>query len=185
MIFGIILLFYVSSGGYTTFLFGQSYNFSNNTGFANGTGLEDQFSDYVARLEIRPADYLQFVNRVRLDHDSLYLARNEVTMKLGTTDNWFDLGYVYLRDDPNGLTQDKREEIYIEGKTKIAEFWSVYGSYRRNLVNSGNSIDGTLGFEYLDECFGFALEAKRSFTRDRDVEPETRVSVKFRLLPFN
>jgi len=183
--YGINMGVYGASGGYTTLLFGQSYNFSDNTGFANGTGLEDQFSDYVARLEIRPADYLQFVNRVRLDHDSLYLARNEVTMKLGTFDHWFNLGYVYLRDDPNGLTQDKREEVFIEGKTKVADFWSVYGSYRRNLVDGGNSIDGTLGFEYLDECFGFALEAKRSFTRDRDVEPETRVSVKFRLLPFN
>ena len=106
-------------------------------------------------------------------------------MKLGTSDNWFDLGYVYLRDDPNGLTQDRREEIYVAGKVKLAEFWNTYGSYRRNLVGEGNSIEGRLGLEYLDECFGFALEAKRSFTRDRDVEPETRVGFRIRLLPFN
>ncbi|WP_161315492.1 LPS-assembly protein LptD [Sneathiella litorea] len=183
--YGINMGVYGASGGYTTLLFGQSYNFSNNTGFENGTGLEDQFSDYVARLEIRPAHYLQLVNRIRLDHDSLYLARNEVTMKMGRTDDWFNLGYVYLRDDVNSLSQNKREEVYIEGKTKVAEFWSVYGSYRRNLVNSGNSVDGTIGFEYLDECFGFTLEASRSFTRDRDVEPNTSISFKFRLLPFN
>ena len=176
---------YGASGGYSTLLFGQSYHFDKDTGFEDGTGLEDRFSDYVARLEIRPADYLQFVNRVRLDHDSLYLARNEISMKLGTVENWFDLGYVYLRDDPNGISQERREEIYVAGKVKLAEFWSAYGSYRRNLVNGGNSIDGRIGLEYLDECFGIALEAKRSFTRDRDVEPETRFGVRIRLLPFN
>ncbi len=183
--YGINVGVYGASGGYTTLLLGQTYHFSEDTGFQAGTGLEDQFSDYVARLEIRPADYLQFINRVRLDHDALFLARNEVTMKLGTTENWFDLGYVYLRDDINGLTQSKREEIYVAGKVKLAEFWSAYGSYRRNLDDGGRSIEGRLGVEYLDECFGFALEARKSFTRDRDVEPETRFSVKIRLLPFN
>ncbi|MAZ01907.1 MAG: organic solvent tolerance protein [Sneathiella sp.] len=183
--YGLNLSAYGASGGYTTLLFGQSYHFDKDTGFQDGTGLEDRFSDYVARLEIRPADYLQFVNRVRLDHDSLFLARNEISMKLGTVENWFDLGYVYLRDDPNGITQDRREEIYVAGKVKLSEFWSAYGSYRRNLVNDGNSIDGRIGLEYLDECFGIALEARRSFTRDRDVEPETRFGVRIRLLPFN
>ncbi len=139
----------------------------------------------MARVEIRPTDNLQFVNRVRLDHDTLKLARNEVTLKLGDMDNFFDLGYVFLQNDINGLTGSKREEIYVAGKVKIAEYWSTYGSYRRDLVDAGNSIEGRIGIEYLDECFGFALEARRTFTRDRDVEPETRFSVKIRLLPFN
>src|SRR5690606_16772367 len=126
----------------------------------------------------------QFVNRVRLDHDTLQLARNEVTARIGTPDNWFNLGYVYLKNDINGLTQSEREEIFVEGKLKFADHWSGYGSYRRNLAGKGNSIEGLLGVEYLDECFGLALEAKRSFTYDRDIEPETRFSVKVRLLPF-
>lgn len=177
--------FYGESGGYTSMLVGQTFHLRENTGFQNGTGLEDKLSDYVARLEIRPTEQIQLVNRVRLDHDTLQLARNEVTVKLGTPQNWFDLGYVYLQDDINGLTQSKREEIYVAGKVQVAEHWSTYGSYRRNLTGNGNSIDGLLGIEYLDECFGFAFEAKKSFTYDRDIEPETRFSVKIRLLPFN
>ena len=183
--YGVNFGLYGASGGYTSLLLGQTYHLDDNTGFQNGTGLEDKFSDYVARVEIRPTDNLQFVNRVRLDHDTLKLARNEVTLKLGDMDNFFDLGYVFLQNDINGLTGSKREEIYVAGKVKIAEYWSTYGSYRRDLVDAGNSIEGRIGIEYLDECFGFALEARRTFTRDRDVEPETRFSVKIRLLPFN
>jgi len=176
---------YGESGGYSTLLVGQSIHQGGGTSFQSGTGLEDQFSDYITRLEIRPADYLQFINRTRIDHDKLTLARNELYMKTGTSETWLDLGYVYLRDDPNGLTQEKREEVYVSGRVKLSEFWSAYGSYRRDLTGTGNSIDGNIGLEYLDECFGFALEAKRSFTRDRDVEPETRIGFKIRLLPFN
>lgn len=183
--YGLNLGAYGESGGYTTLLVGQSYHIGGNSGFQQGTGLEDQFSDYVGRLEIRPAPYLQFINRARLSHENLTIARNELTARVGTIDNWFNLGYVFLRDDPNGITQDKREEIYVAGKVRLADYWSAYGSYRRSLVNAGNSVDGVLGIEYLDECFGFALEAKRSFTRDRDAAPETRIGVKIRLLPFN
>ena len=183
--YGVNIGVYGESGGYSTLLVGQSIHQDGHTSFQSGTGLEDQFSDYVTRLEIRPADYLQFINRTRIDHDKLSLARNELYIKTGTTENWLDLGYVYLRDDPNGLTQSTREEVYVAGKVKLAKFWSAYGSYRRDLAGTGNSIEGNIGIEYLDECFGFALEAKRSFTRDRDVEPETRVGFKIRLLPFN
>ncbi|WP_373085460.1 LPS-assembly protein LptD [Sneathiella sp.] len=183
--YGLNLGVYQATGGYSTLLVGQSIHIGGDTGFQDGTGLEDQFSDYVTRFEIRPSEYLQFINRARFGHDRLKLARNEVSLHAGTSDYWFDLGYVYLRDDPNGITQDKREEVYVTGKVKLAKYWNAYGSYRRDLVGTGNSIAGLFGLEYLDECFGFAFEAKRSFTRDRDVEPETRFGIKIRLLPFN
>ncbi|MEH6525260.1 MAG: LPS assembly protein LptD [Sneathiella sp.] len=183
--YGINMGVYGESGGYTTLLIGQSIHSDKDTSFPDGTGLEDQFSDFVTRLEIRPTSYLQFINRTRINHDKLSLARNEIDLKVGTSKNFFDLGYVYLRDDPNGLTQDTREEIYVAGKVEIAEFWSAYGDYRRNLAGTGNSVDGRIGIEYLDECFGFSLELKKSFTRDRDLEPDTTIGFNIRLLPFN
>lgn len=183
--YGINVGVYGESGGYTTLLVGQSIHNDENTSFPDGTGLEDQFSDFVTRLEIRPASYLQFVNRTRINHDKLSLARNEIDMTVGTTKDFFELGYVYLRDDINGLTQDTREEISVKGKVEIAEFWSIYGDYRRNLAGEGNSVNGRFGVEYLDECFGFSLEIKKTFTRDRDLEPDTTVGFKIRLLPFN
>lgn len=183
--YGLSMGVYGESGGYTTFLVGQSIHSNDDTSFGPGTGLEDQFSDLVTRLEIRPARYLQFINRTRIDQSKLEFARNEIDMKVGTPQNFFDLGYAYLRDDPNGLTQGTREEIYVTGKVEIAEFWSAYGNYRRNLIGDGNSVDGKIGIEYLDECFGFALELKKNFTTNRDVKPSTTIGFKIRLLPFN
>ncbi len=183
--YGVNFGFYGESGGYTSFLIGQSFHLGDETSFDAGTGLEDQLSDYVARLEVQPSDFLRYIQRVRIDKESLKLDRNEIDFRIGSNDNWFGLGYLRLRDNLSAVDVEKRNEIFVEGKVKMAEFWSAYGQYRRNLEDGGGSIDARVGIEYLDECFGFAVEARREFTRDRNVEPSTSVSFRVRLLPFN
>jgi LPS-assembly protein len=183
--YGINLGFYGSGGGYTTLLLGQSLHLDNETSFDEGTGLEDELSDYVARLEVQPTDFVKYTQRVRIDQDDLNLDRNEIEFRLGTDDTWFEVGYLRLRDDLSAVEVEKRNEIYTASRIKLSEFWSTYGQYRRNLESDGGSIDAQLGLEYLDECFGFAIELKRKFTRDRNVKPSTEVGFRIRLLPFN
>ncbi|WP_169568760.1 LPS-assembly protein LptD [Sneathiella limimaris] len=182
--YGVNFGFYGADGGYTSLLVGQSLYENNDTGFSEGSGLENQLSDYVARLEIHPNEYFSYTQRVRIDEDDLSLARHELDLRVGSQFNWVSLGYLNLKDDQSAIGIESRHEIYAAGRVKMTDYWSSYGGYRRDLENN-NSIDAVLGFEYLDECFGFAFEAKREFTRDRDIEPETKFSVKIRLLPFN
>lgn len=182
--YGVNFGFYGSEGGYTSFLIGQSLYESNDTGFSEGSGLENQTSDYVARLAIQPNEYFSYSQRVRIDQDDLSLARHELDMRLGSDKNWFELGYLSLADDQAAIGLESRHEIYVAGRVQLADFWSTYGSYRRDLEEN-DSIEARAGLEYLDECFGFALEVKRDYTRDRDLKPETKVGVRIRLLPFN
>ncbi|MBL4908317.1 MAG: LPS assembly protein LptD, partial [Sneathiella sp.] len=183
--YGVNFGLYGESGGYTTLLLGQSIHTDNSTSFDEGTGLEDQLSDFVTRLEIQPTDMFKLTQRMRIDHENLSLARHEIDFFIGSEENWFNLGYLNLRDDLSSTGIDKRDEISIAGKVKMTKFWSSYGSYTRDLEGDGGSIDAKLGMEYLDECFGFALEVKRQFTRNGDIDPSTTVGLKIRLLPFN
>ncbi|MEP3244989.1 MAG: LPS assembly protein LptD [Sneathiella sp.] len=183
--YGVNFGFYGENGGHTTLLVGQRFHLDNETSFGDGTGLEDELSDYVARLEVQPNDYIKYIQRVRMDRNDLKLDRNEIDLRIGSQENWFGVGYLSLRDNLSAVELEKREEISLEGRVKMTEFWSTYGSYRRNLESNGGSIDAKVGIEYLDECFGFALEAKREFTRDRNAEPSTSVGFRIRLLPFN
>jgi len=183
--YGVNFGFYGESGGYTSLLLGQSLHEDNETSFADGTGLEDQWSDFVARLEIQPTDLFKYTQRVRFDQKDYKLARNEIDLNFGDDRNWISLGYLNLREESVSTDIQKRDEISLEGRVALSEFWSSYGGYRRDLEGDGASIDAKFGLEYLDECFGFAIEAKRSFTRDRDLEPSTSVAFKIRLLPFN
>ncbi len=182
--YGVNFGFYGSEGGYTSLLVGQSLYESSDTGFSQGSGLENQVSDYVARLIVQPNEYFSYTQRVRIDQDDLELARHELDLRVGSDKNWFEVGYLSLADDQTAIGLESRHEINIAGRVQLAEFWSTYGEYRRDL-ETNDSIEALAALEYLDECFGFALEVKREFTRDRDIEPETKVGVRIRLLPFN
>ncbi|GLQ07568.1 LPS-assembly protein LptD [Sneathiella chinensis] len=183
--YGVNFGFYGAEGGYTTLLVGQTAHLAGDNRFGEGSGLEDRWSDYVARLEIQPIDYFKYTHRIRLDEDDLELARNEIEALVGTEENWLSLGYVRIGDEITNAGLEKRQEIFTQGRVKLADFWSAYGSYRRDLTDGGRSVEATFGLEYLDECFGFAIEGQRSFTRDRDVEPSTSIGFRIRLLPFN
>ncbi len=183
--YGVNFGFYGANGGYTSLLVGQSLYESNKSEFSEGSGLEDQISDYVARLEIQPSEMFKFTQRVRIDAEDLSFARHELDLTVGNENNWFTAGYLNIKDDQIDVGIESRHEINFEGKVKVADYWSTYGSYRRDLENNGASIQGVIGLEYLDECFGFSLEAVRDFTSDRDVESSTTIGFKIRLLPFN
>jgi LPS-assembly protein len=183
--YGVNFGFYGSEGGYSALMVGQSVYKSNRTGFAAGSGLENQLSDYVARLEIRPNDLFTYTHRVRVGQDDFSFARNEIDFSFGDDDNFLKIGYLDLAEVQAATGLQALHEVRTEGRVKLAEFWNAYGSYRRNLKSNGGSIAGLLGVEYLDECFGFALEVKRDFTRNQNLPPSTTVGFKIRLLPFN
>ncbi|MBE7637013.1 LPS assembly protein LptD [Sneathiella sp. P13V-1] len=183
--YGMNFGFYGENGGYTSLMIGQSVFESNNTGFSEGSGLEQQLSDYVTRLEIQPSEFFKLTHRTRIDQDDFSFSRNEVDLFLGTDENWLNVSYLNLADDQVLTGIQSQHQIDLKGRVKFAEYWSTYGGYIRDLEDDGGSIEARLGIEYLDECFGFALEAKKTFTRDRDVEPSTSIGFKIRLLPFN
>lgn len=182
--YGVNFGFYGAEGGYTSLLVGQSVYENNDTGFTEGSGLENQISDYVARLNIQPNEYISYVQRVRIDEDDLSFSRHEIDLRFGGDENWFSLGYLSLADDQADIGIESRHEITVAGQVKMTDYWSTYGAYRRDL-ETNSSIDALIGIQYLDECFGFALEVEREYTSDYDVEPETKIGVKIRLLPFN
>jgi LPS-assembly protein len=175
---------YGEGGGYTTLLVGQTYRARADETFGTNTGLEDNFSDIVARLDIRPGPYLDLSERIRLDKENYNLNRHEVTLDVGPTDYRFRVGYVSLSRDETTNEFDNREEIYLAGRVKLAEYWSLFGSYRRDLTDGGRSLSAEAGVRYLDECFDVIFTVGRRYTRDRELEPSTNFNLRVRLIPF-
>ena len=68
-------------------------------------------SDYVGRINLTPADWLDLRYRFRLDKNDLTYVRNEVEMVTGPPRVRFDLGYLMLEDDPALQSLREREEI--------------------------------------------------------------------------
>ncbi len=79
---------------------GQSYRLTDKpTLFPNGTGLTEQFSDWVGRTEVRYKDFIKFTHRYRVDKDTFAVRRNEIDATIGSDDTYAEFGYLRLNRD--------------------------------------------------------------------------------------
>lgn len=162
------------SGGMTNVFFGQSYRFTEDSEFAGGTGLADQLSDVVGRLQISPNKYLDLVYRVRFDADDLALRRNELNLQTGPPALSLDLTYAYL-DEKSGPTEDfgKRHEIRAAVSSQITDSWSARIAARRD-IEANRTLNYGLGVTYADECIEVNTSVERTEYRDEEVTPDTK-----------
>ena len=173
---------------------GQSYRLSDKPNlFPDGTGLNEQFSDWVGRTEVRYRDFLKFTHRFRLDKDGFAVRRNEVDATLGTDATYIELGYLRLnRDiDPSFEDLQDREELRTAGRWEFLRHWSVFGSAVVNLTDRQedptNTSDGfqplrtRLGFAYQDDCLEFGLTWRRDYVALADSQRGNSFSLTFAL----
>jgi LPS-assembly protein len=165
-------------GGYVRMVVGQSYQIAGRNDFAAGTGLEYDSSDYVAGLYVQPMQYFSVVGQGRFDKDDFSLRRTDLSANVNYGPVSGSVVYVNLDPQPGlGITA-QREEVYAAGSLQLARYWSVFGHMRYNLEESQQLTDG-LGIKYSDDCFALSVSYEETFIRDRDIQPNESVMVRF------
>jgi len=162
---------------------GQSYRLTDKpTLFPNGTGLTEQFSDWVGRTEVRYKDFLKFTHRYRVDKDDFAVRRNEIDATLGSDRTYVELGYLRLNRDIDLTFEDlqDREELRAAGRVAFAKYWSVFGSAVVNLTNRAEDPNLTsdgfeplrtrLGVAYEDDCLEFGFTWRRDYVAVADAQ---------------
>ena len=169
---------YGSLRGRITAFIGQSFRVKADSTFEPGSGLEDNWSDFVGRVNVSPAKLLDLSYRFRLDRDNLSARRSEVDVTAGPDWLRLYLGYLSLDDAPADLDDEvgKREELTASVRAALGSNWALTARNRRDLTNE-DTINTGVGIIYQDECIFFSTEIDRRFTQDRDLKPET--SIKF------
>ncbi|WP_424141259.1 LPS-assembly protein LptD [Sphingosinicella humi] len=160
---------------------GQSYRLDDKSNiFPVGTGLSDQFSDFVGRTSVKLGRKLDVVHRFRLDKDSLAIRRNEIDAVVGGRQTYATIGYLRLNRDIDPAIEDlrDREEVRIGGRVKFANYWSVFGSAVVDLTNREedplSDADGyepvrhRLGIAYDDDCIEIGLTWRRDYETTGD-----------------
>ena len=160
---------------------GQSYRLTDKpTLFPDGTGLNEQFSDFVGRTEVRFRDFIKFTHRFRLDKDNFAVRRNEIDATVGTDRTYLELGYLRLDRDLDFAFEDlqDREELRAAGRIAFARYWSVFGSTVVNLTDREEDpsfiADGfellrhRIGIAYADDCLEFGLTWRRDYVTIAD-----------------
>ncbi|AKH42170.1 LPS-assembly protein [Altererythrobacter atlanticus] len=173
---------------------GQSYRLSDKpTLFPEGTGLTEQWSDFVGRTEVRYRDFLKFTHRYRVDKDNFAVRRNEVDATIGNDRTYVELGYLRLNRDIDLDFEDlqDREELRAAGRISFARYWSVFGSAVVNLTDKeedpGLEADGfkplrtRVGIAYSDDCLEFGLTWRRDYIELADARSGNSFRLHFAL----
>jgi LPS-assembly protein len=176
-----------ADGGMVTAFLGQSYRPSDNAGlFSPTSGLDENFSDFVGKLEVAYDDLFHGLYRFRFDKDDLQSQRSDLQARLSVGPVDVNLGYVFTVGDRTSLQSGgfgDREEITGRIRTKLGRYWSAFASHRRDLI-ADDSLSTRAGVVYQDECFLIEAAGERKFYRSatRDSEDIVYVRVIFKHL---
>ncbi len=165
---------YGKKGGTSSVFLGQSWRPKSDDTFVTGSGLEEDFSDLVARVQVSPGPHLDINYRTRFASDNLSLRRNEVTFRAGVPALNVAANYVFIESQENSEFPG-REEIRYSGSSQLSRFWRVGFSGVTDLVTGeARTIGANLIFE--NECVILTTKASRTFFEDRDLEPTDQVT---------
>ena len=158
---------------------GQSYKVWGDSAFDSGSGLDDNLSDYVGRVQLAPVDWLDLLFRFRLDKDSFQPRRSELGLRLQQPSYSVLLDYVLLDEQISTVNFGNREQLDLRFNVRLNQFWSTSTRLVQDFSNASNRTRiASFGLTYSDECFAIGLEYERRDLRDADIESEDRVSLR-------
>jgi LPS-assembly protein len=146
-------------------LVGQSFHLFGRNSFAFGdmtntglqSGLDTDISDYVARFSLQTNRNLMFVNRYRLDKDTLSVRRFE--LEASAAFGPVSLSTIYARYDAQPLIGyvTQRAGIIQNAAVRVHKNWTVSGSVRYDFTREAIDL-ALLSVSYVDDCFAIAVQ---------------------------
>jgi LPS-assembly protein len=154
-------------------LLGQNYNTDADTPFPNSDEAGRHLSDLIGRIAYLSSPFT-LSYRFALDQETFHANRNEISSTVNYRGAYLQTAYLTLEDN---RFVSSREEAYVNSVLPLYAGWSLQGGMRRDL-RLNQMVNNQLGLLYTNECFNMLLGWDRSFTRDRDIEPNTTFSLK-------
>jgi len=172
VVYGASASAYGSHGGSTSLFLGQLYNFHHNNEFDSFTGLQENLSDYVGRLEVKPSSYLNLVYRFRMAQANFAPNSTEVSATAGPSNLQVSANYVQLKENLPGTGVTDIKQLYTAITPRINQYWTST-VYATRDVAADQFLNYGVVATYADECFTFRATAARNYTYDRTVKPGT------------
>ena len=155
--------------GSSRFFLGQTYRPRTDGTFPIGSGLEDNFSDIVGRVDISPGSHLNLGYRTRFSTNNFSPRRNEVEMTAGIPAFLVNANYVFLERQQDSEFVG-REELTASANSQINRFWRIGANARRDMEANQIRAAG-VSLIYENECVVFTTNLTRTFFEDRDLKP--------------
>ncbi|MBP2290596.1 LPS-assembly protein LptD [Azospirillum rugosum] len=153
------------TGSASVFL-GQSIRFSKSNQFQSGSGLEDQRSDYVGRVDLRPANWMDINYGFRIDHDTLDPLRHSVNAAVGVPELTLSTAYTYIDQTQSryAIQKDIVEQASFGLSSKFTDNWSINLAHLQAMRPQPGARSSAAILRYQDECLIFETIAQRDYT---------------------
>lgn len=150
--------------------------------FPEGSGLRDQLSDYVGRMEVSPGSWMNASYGFRLDRQKLNFQRQEAQVSAGIPLFRPYVNYVSVNqtEATTGIMTHV-EEALIGFNSTFAKYYSLYGAHRQAFLPQPGPRDTYAGVSYQDECFQLGLTVQRMISDREDIRTGTSVMFHFYL----
>ena len=171
---------YNAEYGTSSLLIGQSYRLEKSSPFEIGSGLENQTSDVVGGLLLSPSTFLDLYYRLRLDHASLAMRRQETGFTVGPTNLRVSGSFISFKAIP-GLTSPLQigDQISVGISAALTQYWSLGVHDTRNISEGGNTVYSGVDLTYRDDCFAITTSLQQSGLQVGDVHPGVSLLVTF------
>ncbi|PWC32422.1 LPS assembly protein LptD [Azospirillum sp. TSO35-2] len=165
--YGLRTAIYGNSQGSASLFLGQSRRLTDSSaGFTGGSGLEDRVSDYVGRLDLQPADWLDVNYGFRIDHDTLRPRRHSLNASAGVPLLRLSTSYAYVDQTTsrNAITRDRVEQASFGMSSQFTDHWSLGVSHTQAMEPQPGPRSSLATLTYSDECLVFQTIARRDYT---------------------
>ena len=163
-----------NKAGSSSVFLGQSYRPRLDSSSTQTSSIDSHFSDFVGRVQVSPAKYLNLIYRTQFRPDNFTPQRNEITADVGAPSLRLTTNYIFI-DQQQGSEFSGREEISGNVSSQINRYWSTSISARHDLSASSIRSLG-LNAVYENECVKFTTLITRSFFEDRDLKPSDAIT---------
>lgn len=167
-----------NEGNSASVFLGQSYRFKNDGLFPQGSGLENQHSDYVGQVSADLGDKFNLDYRFQFNEEDLESRRHELIASSDLGRFGVNTRYLFARNvTGTGLTKD-REQLRLGGFVKLTDNWRIATATLTDLGEEPGLRTADLGLSYKDECFSFSILGERNLTDRPSGKNETTVMMR-------
>lgn len=152
------------------FLAGQVFRFKEDDSFTEGSGMRENFSDYVGRIDFSPIKWFDANYSFRLNQEDMALTRQQLQASAGADVFRPYVNYLSLKQSEETVTTDQQiEEIAGGFQSKFAQFWTLSASHKQAIAPDPGPRSTMGSLMYQDECFKSGFSVERTYTSRADL----------------
>lgn len=182
--YGIKSTFFAGGEARFTGFIGQSYAFSKLDAFLNGErkGLYDKgFSDYLAYVEARPSQYVDFSGNFMLSRNRLSPKRAQISANFGPSGFKIKTIYTYVSDSYFAQENEdlQRNQLLLGVQMKLDDNLSLTSTMTTNVGKDAALQNYDVKFLYQNDCFQLGVTFRRAYFKELYARPNDTILLSF------